>query len=487
MAELGPEFATPWKGTPLPDLYWVSANHRLARALGLPEDWHTQAGVIELLGGNLPVESGLAVATVYSGHQFGVWAGQLGDGRALLLGLTDPLPGASLGPQEWQLKGAGKTPFSRMGDGRAVLRSSIREYLCSEAMHGLNIPTTRALSLIGSPAPVYREEVETAAVVTRVAPSFLRFGHIEHFASTGQDQALQRLVDFVVEQGYLGIDPQLTGKSRALVLLDACVDRTAALIAQWQSVGFCHGVMNTDNMSLLGLTLDYGPFQFMDTYDPKHICNHSDHQGRYAFANQPRVAQWNLYCLGQALMPLIQDVDATVAVLETYLPRYEAAWQARLADKMGLQDRQPEDAALGQDFLDLLASQQIDHTTAWRRLSNGVRAWSGDPAQTEAFSALTQQFESLPPWLAWLNRYLLRLQGQDPVLSGEHMRRVNPSIVLRNHLAEVSIRRAREGDFSEIETLLSLLSAPFDDHPGFETYTDPAPPWAQSIAISCSS
>ena len=486
-AELGPGFARPCRATPLPDLYWVSANHRLAQALGLPQDWHTRPGVLEWLGGGWSADAGMTVATVYSGHQFGVWAGQLGDGRALLLGQSAPLPGSSLGAQEWQLKGAGKTPFSRMGDGRAVLRSSIREYLCSEAMHGLGIPTTRALSLIGSPATVYREEAETAAVVTRLAPSFLRFGHFEHFASVDQDDALLRLLDFVVQRGYLGIDTTLSAKERALAMLHACVERTAELISHWQAVGFCHGVMNTDNMSLLGLTLDYGPFQFMDTYDPGHICNHSDHQGRYAFSNQPRVAHWNLYCLGQALMPLINDTDATVAVLDQYTSRFEKAWHERLRLKLGLVELRAEDPAMGQDFLTLLASQQVDHTVAWRRLSDAVRGWSGQPRATEAFARVAQLFDDSAAWSAWLNRYLQRLQGQQPADTGERMRQVNPAFVLRNHLAEVSIRRAREGDFSEVETLLSLLSAPYDDHPGFESYAQEAPPWAQSIAISCSS
>jgi uncharacterized protein YdiU (UPF0061 family) len=429
----------------------------------------------------------MTVATVYSGHQFGVWAGQLGDGRALLLGQSEPLPGSSLGSQEWQLKGAGKTPFSRMGDGRAVLRSSIREYLCSEAMHGLGIPTTRALSLIGSPATVYREEAETAAVIARLAPSFLRFGHFEHFASVDQDDALLRLLDFVVQRGYLGIDATLPANERALAMLHACVERTAELISHWQAVGFCHGVMNTDNMSLLGLTLDYGPFQFMDTYDPGHICNHSDHQGRYAFSNQPRVAHWNLYCLGQALMPLINDTDATVAVLDQYTSRFEKAWHERLRLKLGLAQLRADDPALGQDFLTLMASQQVDHTVAWRRLSDAVRGWSGQPRATEAFARVAQLFDDSAAWSAWLDRYLQRLQGQQPADTGERMRQVNPAFVLRNHLAEVSIRRAREGDFSEVETLLSLLSAPYDDHPGFESYAQEAPPWAQSIAISCSS
>ncbi len=489
-ARLGTTFATPWQATPLHDLQWVSVNHRLAQALGLPQDWQHRPGMLEVLGNGQPLPGASPVATVYSGHQFGVWAGQLGDGRALLLGESCPPPGAELGPQEWQLKGAGRTPYSRMGDGRAVLRSSIREYLCSEAMHGLGIPTTRALSLVASPDTVLREEAETAAVVSRIAPSFLRFGHFEHFASRDNVQALVQLIDYVDTQNFLALPPTPPGRERALALLEVVVQRTARLMAQWQGVGFCHGVMNTDNMSLLGLTLDYGPFQFMDGFDPGHICNHSDHQGRYAFDQQPRIAHWNLFCLGQALMPVIDDVQATVDVLNTFTVHYDQAWGEQLARKLGLPASATATAsALGERLLNLMARQQADHTVSWRTLSNAVRDWTGREDDVTAFAELGRQLGAGDAWDGWLKDYLqaMRTTTSTPTLQGDAMRRVNPVYVLRNHLGEIAIRRAREGDFSEIETLLSLLSAPFDDRPGFEPYAAPAPPWAQSIAISCSS
>ncbi|MFZ9573648.1 MAG: protein adenylyltransferase SelO [Limnohabitans sp.] len=487
-ARLGPTFATPWQATPMTELQWVSVNHRLAQDLGLPHDWHERPGMLDVLGNGQPLPGASTVATVYSGHQFGVWAGQLGDGRALLLGESLPPPGAALGPQEWQLKGAGRTPYSRMGDGRAVLRSSIREYLCSEAMHGLGIPTTRALSLVSSPTPVFREEPETAAVVARLAPSFLRFGHFEHFASRDNVQALEQLIDYVDAENFLALPRTQPGRERALALLDVVVQRTASLMAQWQSVGFCHGVMNTDNMSLLGLTLDYGPFQFMDGYHPGHICNHSDHHGRYAFDQQPRVAHWNLFCLGQALMPVVDDVQATVEVLNTFTARYEQAWGVQVARKLGL----PASASattLGDAFLALMARQQADHTGAWRGLSHAVRDWSGRSDDTTSFAELGHQLGADDAWDRWLSDYLQAVlqTTSSPAACGEAMRRVNPAYVLRNHLGEIAIRRAREGDFSEIETLLSLLSDPYDDRPGFDAYAAPAPPWAQSIAISCSS
>ena len=271
------------------------------------------------------------------------WAGQLGDGRALLLGGIDSLQGL----QELQLKGTGRTPYSRMGDGRAVLRSSIREYLVSEAMHGLGIPTTRALALTASPQPVRREEVETAAVVTRVAPSFIRFGHFEHFAAREQHDELAALADYVIATFYPACrqSDRFAGNPYA-AWLEQVSERTAALLAQWQAVGFCHGVMNTDNMSILGLTIDYGPFQFLDAFVPGHVCNHSDETGRYAFNRQPNVAYWNLFCLGQALLPLIGDQELALAALESYKTVFPRELEARMRAKLGLADQQPGDRQL---------------------------------------------------------------------------------------------------------------------------------------------
>jgi uncharacterized protein YdiU (UPF0061 family) len=285
---------------------------------------------LEVFAGNLPLSGSTPLASVYSGHQFGAWAGQLGDGRAILLGEVRT-PAA--GTQELQLKGSGLTPYSRMGDGRAVLRSSIREFLCSEAMHALGVPTTRALCVTGSDEPVRRERMETAAVVTRVAPSFIRFGHFEHFSHGGQHDALRTLADFVIARFY----PQCRDAANPYAALLAEVTRrTAALIARWQAVGFMHGVMNTDNMSILGLTIDYGPFQFMDGFDPAHICNHSDHQGRYAYERQPQIGHWNLFALGQALLPLIGQSDQALAALQAYPGLFAAELDQRMALKLGL-------------------------------------------------------------------------------------------------------------------------------------------------------
>ena len=481
-AALGPSFYTPVTATPLRDVHWVGRSERLAQRLGLPDLWWQEPAVLQALAGNQVLPGSQPLASVYSGHQFGVWAGQLGDGRALWLGEID----TPMGPQELQLKGAGATPYSRMGDGRAVLRSSIREFLCSEAMHALGIPTTRALAIVGSPDKVLREELETAAVVTRVAPGFLRFGHFEHFAASGRNQELKQLADFAIAQHFPELLATPAGAKRYLAMLGTVMHSTAALVAQWQSVGFCHGVMNTDNMSLLGLTIDYGPFQFLDGFDPAHICNHSDHQGRYAFARQPQVAFWNLYCLGQALLPLIQDQEAVVEVLDGFKSFYPQQLDRRMAAKLGLDEVQANDHGLIDAVFRLLTTEHTDHTIFWRRLSLSLAAYA-QTKQSDAFESVKDLFIQPSAWQAWLGSYLERIAQQDLAQAAVHMLRTNPKFVLRNHLGEQAIVQAKIGDFSGVSTLLDLLSAPFDEHPGFESYAAFPPDWASTISISCSS
>jgi uncharacterized protein YdiU (UPF0061 family) len=303
----------------------------------------TEPAFLDIVSGNAEMPGGQTLAAVYSGHQFGHWAGQLGDGRAHLLG---ELQGPA-GHWELQLKGAGMTPYSRMGDGRAVLRSSVREYLASEAMHGLGIPTTRALSLVSAKNPVMRETVETAAVVARVAPSFVRFGSFQHWAAQQKPDYLRQLSDYVIERYY----PECLGAPAPYVrLLEAVVKRTATLMAGWQLVGFCHGVMNTDNMSILGLTLDYGPYGFMDGFDARHICNHTDTNGRYAWHAQPAVAHWNLYQLANSLHTIEPDADALRAALDHFDPTFLSAMQQRMMQKLGLSDWQEGDETLVDDL-----------------------------------------------------------------------------------------------------------------------------------------
>ena len=468
-AALGPAFFTELPPTPLPAPHWVGASGDVAALLGLPAGWQQRDDALQVFTGNALPPGSRPLASVYSGHQFGVWAGQLGDGRAILLGET-------AGGQEVQLKGCGRTPYSRMGDGRAVLRSSIREFVCSEAMAALGIPTTRALCITGSPQPVPREELETAAVVTRVAPSFIRFGHFEHFAARGQEAELRQLADYVIARYY----PECRGAANPYAqLLQSVSERTAALLAQWQTVGFCHGVMNTDNMSILGLTIDYGPFQFLDAFDPNHICNHSDHLGRYAFNRQPGVAYWNLLCLAKALLPLIRDVEQAQAALDSYEPVFIEQFMARMRAKLGLLRTSVGDETLVDGLQQLLAAGRVDYTIFWRRLSHAVA--SGD------FEPVRDLFADRAAFDAWLLSYKELLALDDKALAADLMLKTNPRFVLRNHLAEQAIRAAKLGDFSELQTLQTLLARPFDEHPGFEAHAGFPPDWASTISISCSS
>jgi uncharacterized protein YdiU (UPF0061 family) len=420
------------------------------------------------------------LAAVYSGHQFGVWAGQLGDGRAILLGdvpADDPWLPARL---ELQLKGAGMTPYSRMGDGRAVLRSSIREFLCSEAMAGLGIPTSRALCVTGSDMPVIRETAETAAVVTRMAPSFIRFGSFEHWFYNERHEDLKILADYVIDRFY----PALREEAQPYrALLSEVTRRTAELMAQWQAVGFMHGVMNTDNMSVLGLTIDYGPFGFMEAFDARHICNHSDHQGRYAYQMQPRIGQWNCYALAQALLPLVGEVEDAQSAVAVYKPAYDAKFDQLLHAKLGLRDTQPDDDKLFESMFALMQGSHVDFTLFFRRLGDLLLD------NPQADEPLRDLFIDRPAFDAWAVQYRNRLR-QENSLDGERqvrMHAVNPKYVLRNYLAQVAIEKAQNKDFSEVARLLSVLEKPFDEQPENEHYAELPPDWASTLEVSCSS
>jgi len=468
--QLGPQFFTPVAPTPLAAPYWVGNSPAAAQLLGLDAAYLSSDAWLNALIGNWPLAGTRPLASVYSGHQFGQWAGQLGDGRAILLGEVAGL--------EVQLKGAGLTPYSRMGDGRAVLRSSIREFLCSEAMHGLGIPTSRALCVTGSDDPVRRETVETAAVVTRVAPSFIRFGHFEHFAARNQLTQLTTLADYVIDRFFpecrnSGAD---AGNPYA-ALLEAVSQRTARMVAHWQAVGFCHGVMNTDNMSILGLTIDYGPFQFLDAFVPGHICNHSDREGRYAFDEQPNIAHWNLFCLGQSLLPLIGEQDLALAALASFKPTFEHSFQQLMSNKLGLSDG--ADPSLIVDILGLLTQGRVDHTIFWRRLSHGVANQNMAPVR--------DLFLNRVGFDQWLLRFVEQSSGIAHRQQAALMLKTNPAYVLRNHLGELAIRAAKQKDFSEVAKLLKLVSNPYLEQTGCEAYADFAPDWAGQIEISCSS
>jgi uncharacterized protein YdiU (UPF0061 family) len=482
-ARLPVTFYTPLAPTPLPEPYLVARSDAAARLLGLDPACLDEPDMIAALTGNRSLTGAEPLAAVYSGHQFGVYVPRLGDGRALLLGEVVAPEG---GRWEVQLKGAGRTPYSRMGDGRAVLRSSIREFLASEAMHALGIPTTRALAVTGSDYPVMRETVETAAVVTRLAPSFIRFGSFEYFYWTQQHEALRQLADFVIAHYY----PELRDTPQPyLALLEAVARRTARLIAQWQGVGFCHGVLNTDNLSILGLTIDYGPYGFIDGFDPAHICNHSDTHGRYAYNMQPQIGHWNLYALGQAMVPLTDDIDATKAAIDVYLDEYAQAIDRVFRAKLGLASERAEDEALINGAIDLLKASRTDWTLFWRRLATLRR----DAARTEDDAAVRDLVVDRAAFDAWAQRYRERLAAEDSVdlERAARMNKVNPKFVLRNHLAESAIRRARGDDgprdFGEVARLLAVLSRPYDEQPGYEHYAGEPPEWAQSLHLSCSS
>lgn len=460
----------------MPAPYFVAGSSRAAALVGLDPATLAQDDFVAAFTGNAVPEGAQPLAAVYSGHQFGVWAGQLGDGRAILLG---DLPGPE-GRMELQLKGAGKTPYSRMGDGRAVLRSSIREFLCSEAMAALGIPTTRALVVTGSQQRVMRESLETAAVVTRMAPSFVRFGSFEHWHYRDKPDELRTLADYVIDTFY----PGLRGEPNPYAALLAEVTRrTARMIAHWQAVGFMHGVMNTDNMSILGLTLDYGPFGFMEAFDVNHICNHTDQGGRYSYANQVAIGHWNCYALGNALLPLIETVEAAQEALDVYMPEFERQLDVLLHAKFGLAQTREGDRALIDGLFSIMQASHVDFTLLFRRLADLRIA---EPGSEEAVRDL---FIDRAAFDAWAERYheRLRAEGSDDAARRAAMNRVNPKYILRNYLAQQAIERAQNGDFGEVNKLLAILEQPYDEQPEHEAYAALPPDWAAHLEVSCSS
>ncbi len=417
------------------------------------------------------------IAQVYSGHQFGVWAGQLGDGRAMSIGSVKDVHGQM---QEVQFKGAGTTPYSRGADGRAVLRSSCREFLCSEAMVGLGIPTTRVLTFVGSQTPVFRENLETAAVVTRVAPSFIRFGSFEHYLYNDQPERLKALADFVIDFHYP--DCRLANNPYA-ALLKQVVNRSASLVAQWQSVGFCHGVLNTDNMSILGLTIDYGPFGFLDSFDPAHICNHTDRAGRYSYQNQPSMVQWNCYALGQTMVSLIGSVDQTKEILGGFKAVFETRMKQIWQDKLGLSQKLDGDDHLIDSMFEMMERNQTDWTLWFRSLSQA------DLDQATPCAVLRNLCLDRDDCDAWVNQYRQRLSQNTlaPAKRRQAMHRINPKYILRNYLAQVAIDKTAAGDLEELARLQQVLAHPYDEQEQFNDYAKLPPDWASKIEVSCSS
>lgn len=482
----GSDVCQPTIPSPLPEPYWVAFSTDLARELGLilgENGLPLDPAWLEVLAGNLlaagEMEFKDPISTAYSGHQFGMWAGQLGDGRAILLG--------DINGQELQLKGAGKTHYSRMGDGRAVLRSSIREFLASEAMQALGIPTSRALSVVGSKQAVRREIIETAAVCARVAPSFIRIGHFEHFASLQNVNRLRELADVLIENFYPDCKQST---DQYLELFKAIAKRNAKLVAQWQSVGFCHGVLNSDNISALGLTIDYGPYGFLDRFEIDHICNHSDQSGRYAYHRQPQVMRWNMACLASAMLPLVElhhsveeSQNLLRQALEDFPVIYAREWQCLFRSKLGLTSQQDGDTKLIERLLQAMHDSRVDFTGLFRRLSNICK----DSVPQDI--ALRDQFINRQGIDQWLKDYLLRLQleTQNDEVRQVAMNFINPKYILRNHLAQVAIEKAQQDDFSEIALLHKILSKPYDDQAEYDAYSHPPPEDMEKISVSCSS
>lgn len=473
-ARLHDAFYTRLAPQPLHGVKLVASNPEAAALLDLDPAEFQRPEFLQYFSGQQPHPAFEPLAMVYSGHQFGVYNPQLGDGRGILLGEVLNEKG-----ERWDihLKGAGKTPYSRFGDGRAVLRSCIREYLGSEALHHLGIPTSRALCIFGSREPVRRETIEQGAALIRLSPSHVRFGSFEFFYYNQREDRLRELADFVIDRHFPDFRQAQNPYSE---LFRQAVTSTAQMVAKWQAVGFAHGVMNTDNMSILGITFDYGPFGFMEDFVPGYICNHSDHQGRYAFHQQPGIALWNLNALAQTLSGLVPQQD-----LVNSLKSYESAlldhYHALMFAKLGIINPRPEDQTLVTDLIGLLSANHPDYTIFFRRLSHDD--------DTQSMAPVADLFIDRDSARNWLTR--LRARAQQQPLSAAERRQLmlahNPKYILRNYLAQNAIALAEQGDFSEVENLRQLLMRPFDEQPAQERYADFPPDWGKSLEISCSS
>jgi uncharacterized protein YdiU (UPF0061 family) len=461
-------FYVPWKAAQVARPRLVMFNRELAEELGLDANALDSEEGARIFAGNETPDGALPLAQAYAGHQFGGFVPQLGDGRALLLGEVIDRNGRR---RDIQLKGSGPTPFSRNGDGRAALGPILREYLIGEAMHALGIPTTRALAAVLTGESVFRESALPGAILTRVAASHIRVGTFQFFAARGEHAKVRRLADYAIDRHY----PELKGHANPyLGLLECVCDRQAALIASWMHVGFIHGVMNTDNMAISGETIDYGPCAFMDHYDPATVFSSIDTQGRYAYGNQPRIAQWNLARLAETLLPLI-DADGNRAiahateVVNAFPDQYERHWLRGMCAKLGLVSEDEADVNLVAGFLTAMEGQNVDYTLAFRYLADAalgqeepVRTLFADPSAYDLWSG---------HWCARLSR-----EAVTPLARAQAMRRANPAFIARNHRVEEALSAAVEyGDYAPFETLLNILSRPFDDQPEFAVFAKAAP------------
>jgi uncharacterized protein YdiU (UPF0061 family) len=461
-------FYVPQRADTVPAPRWLKFNHALANELGLSAEALDTPEGASIFSGNVLPQGATPIAQAYAGHQFGNFVPQLGDGRALLLGEVIDRTGQR---RDIQLKGSGRTPFSRGGDGKAAIGPMLREYLMGEAMHHLGIPTTRALAVVATGESVRRDTLLPGAVLTRIAASHIRIGTFEYFAARNDYARVRRLADYTLRRHY----PELFGQPY-IEFLRAAAARQARLIARWMSVGFIHGVMNTDNMTLSGETIDYGPCAFMEHYDPASVFSSIDHAGRYAYGNQPVMAQWNLARFAETLLPLLdEDIDQAARlateVLNSFPQQYQNAWLAIMRTKLGLARAENEDGALAQGYLDALQAGQADYTLAWRYLADAAES---SPARLR--SVLRGSTDLLDEWLP---RWLARLSREArPVaeIAGD-MRRVNPYLIPRNHLVELALEAATlNNDMVPFNQLLEALSAPHVEREAAQSYASPASP-----------
>ena len=462
-ADLPEDFFHKQNWTPFDNPKLIHFNEELAELLGFPKGLNAD-DLVPYINGNKAFKHSAPLSMAYAGHQFGSWVPQLGDGRGILLGQIQTKDGL----MDLHIKGAGKTPYSRFGDGRAVLRSTIREYLCGEAMHHLGIPSSRSLIMIGSDEPVFRETTEFGAMMVRVAKTHIRFGHFEYLMHNKKSEFIPILLDHVIENYF----PDLKeSKDSYTDLFEKIVFSTAGLIAKWQAFGFAHGVMNTDNMSILGETFDFGPFGFLDEYNPGFICNHSDHSGRYAFNNQPSIGLWNCHALAAALKDHI-EIERTKEIINSYERFFYDELTAIFRRKLGLTIEQSDDLKLIEAFLSWMQKNKKDYTITFR-------SFTKDP------DSLFEDAEGK----AWYEEYQRRLSLEQisPEKRGKMMSQANPKFVLRNYLAQEAIQDAEKSDFTRLINLLEVLKNPYAENPEFDDFAKAPPEWGKKLEISCSS
>ena len=461
-ADLPEDFFHKQNWTPFDNPKLIHFNEELAELLGFPKDLNAE-DLVPFINGNKAFKHSAPLSMAYAGHQFGSWVPQLGDGRGILLGQIQTKDGL----MDLHIKGAGKTPYSRFGDGRAVLRSTIREYLCGEAMHHLGIPSSRSLIMIGSDEPVFRETTEFGAMMVRVAKTHIRFGHFEYFMHNKKSEFIPFLLDHVIESYFPDLKESKDGYTD---LFEKIVSSTASLIAKWQAFGFAHGVMNTDNMSILGETFDFGPFGFLDEYNPGFICNHSDHSGRYAFNNQPSIGLWNCHALAAALKDHI-EIERTKEIINSYEKIFYDELTRLYRRKLGLFKEEKDDLKLTEELLTWMKDHKKDYTNTFRNLIDNNQSFKDQKG------------------MLWLKKYQERLDLEE-VNEKERialMNSSNPKYILRNYLAQEAIQAAELGDFSSLNLLVEVLKDPYVEKNEFSEFSKAPPEWGKKLEISCSS